>query len=267
MKIVQWSLFVFIVVLAATAAPVMGAQAQSQIDPQAMAKLQKMAQYLASVQSFSVNIRDGYDVVQDWGQKIEFGETRKVTLKRPNRLRIDLERSNGLRGSVFFDGKYISIHMASENTYAITGKEGSVDQAIKYAVGELGVTMPMAVMFLSTLPDELKNRVIAADFVESTTLMDVPCDHIAAQTGEGVDFQVWIAQGDQPLPRRIVITYFEEEGQPQFWAELSNWNLSPAVSDALFLFTPPNGAERIQFMAQIGKPGVMIFEPGEGGKK
>jgi hypothetical protein len=266
MKIVRWSLFIFIVVLAATAAPVMGAQAQSQIDPQAMATLQKMAQYLASAQSFSVNIRDGYDVVQDWGQKIEFGETRKVTLKRPDRLRIDVERSNGHRGSVFFDGKYISIHLAGENTYAITGREGDVDQAIKYAVGELGVTMPMAVMFLSTLPDELKNRVIAANFVESTTLMDVPCDHIAAQTGEGVDFQVWIAQGDQPLPRRIVITYFEEEGQPQFWADLGNWNLSPVISNDFFLFTPPSGAERIQFMAQIGRS-ASIFEPEKGGKK
>ena len=72
--------------------------------------------------------------------------------------------------------------------------------------------------------------------------------------------------GYQPLPKRIVITYFEEEGQPQFWAELSNWNLSPVISDDFFLFTPPNGAERIQFMAQIGRS-ASIFEPEKGGKK
>jgi hypothetical protein len=79
----------------------------------------------------------------------------------------------------------------------------------------------------------------------------VPCDHLAARTPQGVDFQVWIAQGDQPVPRRIVITYRGETGQPQFWADLSDWNLAPDVSDSLFAFTPPNGAERIQFLAEV----------------
>ena len=71
------------------------------------------------------------------------------------------------------------------------------------------------------------------------------------ETSRGVDFQVWVAQGSQPLPRRIVITYKEETGQPQFWADLSNWNLAPEVSDTLFTFTPPDGADRIQFLAEL----------------
>jgi hypothetical protein len=88
-------------------------------------------------------------------------------------------------------------------------------------------------------------------YVETTTITDVPCDHLAARTAAGVDFQVWVAQGSEPLPRRIVITYKNENGQPQFWADLSKWNLAPDVSDALFSFTPPNGAERIQFLAEV----------------
>ena len=75
---------------------------------------------------------------------------------------------------------------------------------------------------------------------------------VAARTAKGVDFQVWVAQGEQPLPRRIVISYKDEAGQPQFWADLSDWNLSPEISDALFTFTPPAGANRIQFLAEIG---------------
>jgi hypothetical protein len=78
-----------------------------------------------------------------------------------------------------------------------------------------------------------------------------PKDREPARTAGGVDFQVWVAQGGEPLPRRIVITYKDETGQPQFWADLSNWNLAPDVSDALFAFAPPNGAERIQFLAEV----------------
>ena len=82
---------------------------------------------------------------------------------------------------------------------------------------------------------------VSADYVETTIIADVPCDHLAVRTAGGVDFQVWIAQGSEPLPRRIVITYKDEHGQPQFWADLSNWNLAPDVFDALFAFTPPYG--------------------------
>jgi hypothetical protein len=54
------------------------------------------------------------------------------------------------------------------------------------------------------------------------------------------------------LPRRIVITYKDEPGQPQFWADASNWNLAPEISDALFEFTPPSGADRIEFLPELG---------------
>ena len=111
-------------------------------------------------------------------------------------------------------------------------------------------------MLLSTLPTELDNLAVSADYVETTTITDVPCDHLAVRTNRGVDFQVWVAQGNEPLPRRVVITYKDATGQPQFWADLSNWNLAPEVSDELFTFTPPEGADRIQFLAELGSAGA-----------
>jgi Predicted periplasmic protein (DUF2092) len=42
-----------------------------------------------------------------------------------------------------------------------------------------------------------------------------------------VDFQLWIADGDQPLPLRAVLTYRREAGQPQFRAQFSDWNFEP----------------------------------------
>jgi hypothetical protein len=188
-----------------------------------------------------VTIHDGYDVVQESGQKIEFGELRKVTVSRPDRLRIEVERSDGQKGSVFFDGKDITVYTADKNIYATAPRQGTLDQAIRYALDDLKIRMPLALMLLSRLPTELDTLGVSADYVETTTVMDVPCDHLAARTAGGVDFQVWVAQGNEPLPRRIVITYKNENGQPQFWADLSKWNLAPDVSDALFSFTPPNG--------------------------
>jgi hypothetical protein len=121
-------------------------------------------------------------------------------------------------------------------------------------------------MLVSTLPSELDKLVVSANYVETTTITDVPCDHVAARTSTGVDIQVWVAQGSEPLPRRVVITYKDETGQPQFWADLSNWNLAPEVSDALFTFTPPAGADRIQFLTVVGKAAAPAA-PKKGGEK
>ena len=74
-------------------------------------------------------------------------------------------------------------------------------------------------MLVSTLPDEIQARVVEAKYVETATIDGLPCDHIAARTTQGVDFQVWIAQGDEPLPHRIVITF--ELG---WWCETSFYN-------------------------------------------
>jgi hypothetical protein len=135
----------------------------------------------------------------------------------------------------------VTIYTANHNIYATTSRLGTLNRAIKYALDDLKIRMPLAMMFLSTLPSELENLGVSADYVEKTTITDVPCDHLAVRTAGGVDFQVWIAQDSEPLPRRIVITYKGEHGQPQFSADLSNWNLAPDVSDALFALLHPTG--------------------------
>ena len=257
--------------LAILAVPILSAQGQnptaSPAEPEAMPILKKMSEYLAQAGRFSVNVRNGYDVVQESGQKIEFGEVRKVTVSRPDHLRIETERSDGEKGLVIFDGKQITIYLQNENVYASASKPGTIDEAIQYAVRDLKIRVPLAMMLLSTLPSEIDSRVVSADYVEKTTIMDVPCDHLAVRTGQGVDFQVWVAQGEQPLPRRIVITYISETGQPQFWADLSDWNLAPEISDALFAFTPPNGADRIQFLAEVRNVVTKASKNKKGGPK
>ena len=276
MKKRSWYLASLVVTLTVMTVPVLSAEnqspTQSPSELQAMSILKNMSEYLAHADRFSVTIRDGYDVVQESGQKIEFGELRMVTvscpdrLRRPDRLRIEVERSDGQKDLVIFDGKDMTIYTANHNIYATTSRQGTLDQTIKYALDDLKIRMPLALMFLSTLPSELDNLGVCADYVEKTTITDVPCDHLAVRTAGGVDFQVCIAQGSEPLPGRIVITYKNEHGQPQFWADLSNWNLAPDVSDALFAFTPPNGAERIQFLAEVRRAAATAT-PKKGGKK
>jgi hypothetical protein len=51
-----------------------------------------------------------------------------------------------------------------------------------------------------------------------------------------------VEKNERALPRRLVATWRSEPGQPSFIAEMSDWDLSPRLTDADFTFQPPAGA-------------------------
>jgi hypothetical protein len=231
-------------------APAAAADPETASQAQARAILMKMAQFLGGTPSFRVSLRSGYDAVQPSGQKIEFGENRTVTLTRPDRLRVEGERSDGAKTLTLFTGKEIVLVDFSSNVYATAPQSGSLDDTIVYFVRDLGMRLPLAAMLLSRLPAEFQDRVRSVDYVEKTSVYGVASHHLAART-DTVDFQVWVADGDKPLPQRVVLTYRTAAGQPQFWAEFSNWNLAPEIDDATFSAQVPDGLQKIAFAAQL----------------
>lgn len=231
-------------------APVKKAPVVSESQAQASAILMRMAEYLGGAQAFSVSLRGGYDAVQESGQKIEFGETRNIVLSRPDLLRVDGQTSDGRKTLTVFNGKEIMLIDTAHNAYATTPQPGGLDQSIVHFVRDLGIRMPLAVLLVSQLPAELKGRVRSIDYVEKTTLYGAPAHHLAART-DTVDFQVWVADGDKPLPQRVVITYIKVKSQPQFWAQFSDWNLAPTITDSTFSVKPPEGAVKIAFATQL----------------
>lgn len=237
--------------------------AKPALEEKAIAVLKRMATVLSQAQRFSVTIEGGFDAVQDSGQKIEFGETRQVVLRRPDHFRIDATTRDGAKSTVLFDGKDLTVFHVQENVYATAAKPGSADEAMAYFVQDLGLRLPLAELLNSHLDKALLENVRVANYVEPSSIAGVPCDHLALR-GEEADLQVWVAQGQQPLPRRLVITYKHADGRPQFWAQLSDWNLSPEVPDSLFVFTPPKGAAKIAFSPrQTLQPGAAVSKGGQ----
>lgn len=236
---------------------------QNKSHEQAMGVLKRTADFLSQAQRFSVTADMGFDTVQDNGQKIEFGETRKILLSRPDLLRIDTTKRSGSEDEVIFDGKDITVFNPKENVYATEAKPGTVDEAIAYFVNDLGMRLPLAELLNSNLAKMLPERVREAAYVEQSSIGGVACDHIALR-GDEADAQLWVAQGDKPLPQRIVITYKREDGRPQFWANLTEWNLSPKVRNSMFTFSPPKGAVKIAFSPrQMLQPGAPEMKGGK----
>lgn len=212
--------------------------------------LMRMAGFLAKTPQFSVNLEGSYEVLQQSGQKIEFEELRRVTVSRPNGLRVEVEHNDGEKHLVLYDGKQITAFSPTQNVYAQVSKPGGIDEAVTYFLKDLHMRLPLAALLLSRLPEELKSRTESLVYVESAVVDGMPSYHVAGRT-ETVDYQIWIADGAKPLPLRVVLTYKNAEGQPEFRAQFSDWNLEPIVRDSLFAFNPPAGSKKIAFVAEL----------------
>ncbi len=231
-------------------------------DPEARAILMKMAEFIAKAPAFSMTLRSSYDAIQEDGQYIEFGEKRQILLQRPDRLRVEVERSDGEQALIVFDAKGVTVFKADDNVYTQVEKPGTVDEILVYLVRDLQFTLPMARLLHTGFAQQLDKKITAISYVEENSLFDVVTDHLAIRS-EGVDMQLWVAQGDEPLPRRIVLTYMNAPGQPQFRGDFTEWSLSPKVAADSFTFTPPADAEKIPLIARARQKGSLPAQKGD----
>jgi hypothetical protein len=225
------------------------APANPDIDLEAMKILDASASFLASQQSFSVTTETSYEVLQESGQMIEFGATRTAKLKRPDKLRIDAEDRAGEQRGFIFEGRELTIFDIDENVYASVAHPGDIDEALEYLDTKLQTPTPLAEFFYNR-PFEVWNEgLTSAQYVGDDNLAGTPCAHLAFRN-ERVDFQIWIALGDKPLPLRVIIHYKLHPGMPQYRAQFSKWDLSAKLQDKDFVFKPAKGAEKIPFAPQ-----------------
>ncbi len=251
----RWSLIGWMALMltgAVAAVPVHAKEPQrtALADDPHLSLLKRTLNLLANQKQFSFTAETGYDSVQDDGQKIEFGSRRRLIIQRPDRIRMESHDRNGHQLQVIYNGKEISFFTPRDNKYAVKSKTGTLDDFLNHLVNDLKVQIPLAQVGYKNF-----NEIVMKDFdtgfkVGESVVAEILCDHLVFRNDQ-IDFQIWIRKSGDPLPVRWVITYKRNEGQPQFWVQFIEWNLNPKIEDSTFSFTPPKGAERIQFASRI----------------
>ena len=238
-------------VLAASFVPV---QAAERADPKATDLLKRMCDYLTALPAFTVKAVNESEVILIDGQKLDFSTVSQVTLKRPNRLRAHRIDSRDV-ADLYYDGKSVALHYRNSNFYATKAVPASLDGALDLLRDSLTIDIPGADLLYSDAFDGMTWDVTDAQYVGLESLGDVAVHHLAFRT-PSIDFQVWVQDGDKPLPRKYVITTKWMTGAPQNGVELTDWNLAPRIDDTVFTFTPPAGARKIDFL----RAGALVSE-------
>jgi len=238
---------VLLVALVAVAAPAAQAQGTG-VDQEARRLLRRMSDYMAGLQQFSVDTQSTLEAVLTSGQKVQFVMDASAMVRRPNMLYA--ERKSDLAGqSFYYDGKSLTLYNPSDKVYATVAAPDTIEGMLDFARDRLDIVAPAGDLLYRNAFDLLMQATTSGFVVGKAMIGGVKCDHLAFR-GPEVDWQVWIADGDRPLPQRYVVTTKDLASHPEFTTVMSNWNASPNLSDASFSFTPPAGAKPIDFLTR-----------------
>jgi hypothetical protein len=224
----------------------LAAQPKKGVDPEADRLLRQMTDYLADLQSFTVQGATTDEVAFKSGEKIQTMADSEIAVARPNRLRSTQVGAEGL--GFFYDGKTMTVACKANGSYETVPAPPTLDATIDKMRKQFQVEAPGADLLASRPYDVLMEQVVSGRVIGRETVDGVATNHLAFQ-GEEVDWQVWIQDGAEPLPLRFVITTKTVKGHPEFALRLSNWNTKPRLPATAFEFQAPPGAKSAQSVA------------------
>jgi hypothetical protein len=179
------------------------------------------------------------------GQKLQRSAAAKLDVLPPNRLHVVMSNALGKR-ELLYDGKTVTLYEPAQKYYSTVEFTGTIGALIDRMEAKYGVEIPLEDLFLFGTPEAKFDQFESAMNAGQAIIGGEVCDHYAFRQ-KGLDWQIWIATGSRPLPRKVVITSRTDDARPQS-VSLISWNLKPTFTDAVFKFTPPKGSKKIEIL-------------------
>jgi hypothetical protein len=238
------------------------------VEPRADELVRQMSDRLALASAFALEAEEVYDEVPEHSPRVQMTATRRVALRRPDRLAGDAT-GDALNRSFWYDGKAFYAHDKEQNTWTSGTVPETIDGALDWVFDTTGTVVPLADFVYGDVYSRLMSGVQRGVYLGVHEAAGVPCHHLSFEQAT-IDWQLWIDAGKEPVPRKLVIAYKTEDEVPQYAVTFRKWNLEAKVPDELFRFEPPEGARRVEIPAFVGAgvpDAAPVTSPSEAAKK
>jgi hypothetical protein len=216
------------------------ARVDPDLNPAVITTLDKMGSYLRTIRAFQVKAHITREEVLEDGEKITFAGTADMVADRPSFMRMDVNSDRQSR-LYLFDGKTFTVWAPRQKYYAQVAAPGNIKDLLMKLEDKHNLELPLLDLFRWGDGD-LGNLTSARDMGPSV-IEGVSTQHYALRQN-GLDWQIWIQNGDYPLPRKVVLTTTTDDSKPQYTA-VYDWNLAPSFNSESFVFVAPQDAKKI----------------------
>ena len=224
------------------------------IDPRASEALQNMSYFLGSKQEYTFKAEVMFDQLINQSRKIQYSAEEKVFLKKNANMTIEFVSDLG-GYKLWYDAGKMTIVELPTNLYSIVTLPATVDQALTKLKTQYNFTPALSDFLFINTYRELTRRVISGNYFGTSRVFGVRCDHLAF-VQDDIDWQIWIEVGKRQIPRKLVITYKNLPGQPQFIAIMRDWVLDKPITNFAFKPDIPDLNQRTDITEILNKPRI-----------
>lgn len=200
--------------------------------------------YLRAAERFSVSIEATYEEILLTGPRVEYARQSSVVLERPGHLRVDNDSDKGRR-SYYFDAKTLTVYVPEAGIYTAFAAPPTIDKMVD-AVEARGIVIPASDLMRNHPCQALGEHLQTGAYAGRHYLDGNWYHHLLLSTA-AVEVQLWVAEDEAAEIRKLVITYLDLPGQPQYRAVFSDWDFAPAIDESTFVFTPPAGSRMVAY--------------------
>ena len=212
-------------------------------DPAAEALVKKMSDYMGGLSSFSADAAVVDEMIMGDGLKLTALRSGAFRLRRPDHFY--MARKGAVRDQeVFYDGKRFTVLAKNAGVVVELPAEGDVDVALDRATELLGAELPGRDLLSVDAYTPLMEPVTESAALGLVDIDGRSCRHLVFRTDE-VDWQLWVEEGERPLPCRYTITSKWTYAAPQYSVTFSNWAVDPELADDVFSATTPEGMQSV----------------------
>lgn len=219
------------------------------VSAEAQAVYDRMRNSLRALKKYSVSVESSQDEVLNFGYKLQHNSHATVDVEPPMHLRAEV---GGEQPRLYvYDGKTLTLSSSAEGYYAQTPAPDSLGKLVQGLLNH-DVEIPLIDFLSQSLQDQLLAGVKRGRLIGSEQINGQICDHLAFREPE-VDWQLWVSQGKQALPCKLVITTRYTVGDPQYQATMK-WQTQPNFDAKHFTFVADKDATRIPFTVENTTP-------------
>ncbi len=216
------------------------------VDPMAVKIIKRAADHLSAAKQFSVSAEIWQDLEDENGTMLQFSKLADVKVRRPDGIRIDVKTDRPKR-SFYYDGKSVSVVDHQKGYYGNVAAPATIEETLNKLDEKFGITMPLEDLLIDRPFGGAAAKAKSGQYLGKEPVLGMLCHHLAFQ-GETVNWQAWVKEGPVPTIRKVVITFKQEEGRPQFIALFSDWDTGPNLPAYVFTFDPPAGVVKIEVL-------------------
>lgn len=255
-RLFGWAVAAIAVCVAAL--PAEGGETQAQVTPGAEKILRQVSEYILRMKSFSVEISTSVKM-EAAGMKQEMDVACFVAVQRPNKISIELKKGTpilmgmGMQNRLVSDGVKLYAYSSATKKYTERDAPGELKVGSGSDLPEMAFGAASAIFNPDPYQALLKD-VIQVEDLGVASLDGVSCNRLKFKQNEG-DAIIWIEAGERALVRKVTMELSKDVLEiGEFITTYENWTVNTDLPQDLFVFTPPEGAQKAESL-------VPRFEP------